>query len=63
MLDVKMLDFSIEEMWVSVGQTVAELHMSCQSWRFGKNSAARLESNHSRAAQIRLPDDKITSKV
>ena len=37
--------------------------MSCQSWRFEKNSAARPESNHKRAARARLPDGKIISKV
>ena len=32
---------------------------SCHIWRFEKNSATRPTSNHTSAAQVRFPDDRI----
>ena len=36
---------------------------SCQSWRFEKNSAARLESNHTCAVQVPVLDNLIILKI
>ena len=36
---------------------------SCQIWRFEKKYAIQLESNHTRADQVRVPDDGIILKV
>ena len=44
---------------VSICRSIGIKVTSCQSWRFEKNSAMRPTLNHTRAAWVRFPDERI----